>query len=321
MSVEYMSEKEKYEILAEIADMYYNQGKTQAEIAKYFGTNRFRVAKMLQDARAEQVVEIHIHYSNERNKELEKELKEAFGLSKALVVNTQYIPYIDSLKQIGKVGANYLSRLLVPDAVIGVMWGKTIHSVVSQLKAPAHNPITAVQLTGYPSLNNPAIDPVELVRLLATSYNGAYRYMMAPLYVSSPELKEKLLQEPVIRKAIDQTKHMDVVLSGIGGISSLPLSNPAVSDYVTEDDRKKAADSIGSLYGYVLDRDGCVADLELNKKLVAADLKDVLAVPHRLVVACGRHKADVMRLAMEKGLFNEVLTDVDTAINILKKRK
>ena len=92
MSMEHLLEKERYEVLAEMADMYYNQGKTQSEIAQYFGTNRFRVAKLLQDARAEQVVEINIHYSNERNKALEKEMKEAFGLEKALVVNTHVQP-------------------------------------------------------------------------------------------------------------------------------------------------------------------------------------------------------------------------------------
>ena len=111
-----------------------------------------------------------------------------------------------------------------------------------------------------------------------------------------------------------------VVLSGIGGRSSLPLFNPAVQPYLTEQDREAAAESIGSLYGYVLDKSGNVADIDLNKKVMAAELDHVLAVPHRLVVACGRHKAEVMQLAMERGLFNEVLTDADTAVNILKRK-
>ncbi len=320
MSMEHLLEKERYEVLAEMADMYYNQGKTQSEIAQYFGTNRFRVAKLLQDARAEQVVEINIHYSNERNKALEKEMKEAFGLEKALVVNTQYIPYIDSLKQIGKIGANYLARLLTPDSVIGLTWGKTIHSVVSQLAAPARNPVMAVQLTGYPSLGNPAVDPIELVRMVATSYSGSFHYLMTPIYVSDPKLRRDLLKEPAIQTALKQTERMDVVLSGIGGRSSLPLFNPAVQPYLTEQDREAAAESIGSLYGYVLDKSGNVADIDLNKKVMAAELDHVLAVPHRLVVACGRHKAEVMQLAMERGLFNEVLTDADTAVNILKRK-
>lgn len=40
-------EKERYDMLAEMADMYYNQGKTQSEIARYFEINRFRVAKLI----------------------------------------------------------------------------------------------------------------------------------------------------------------------------------------------------------------------------------------------------------------------------------
>lgn len=65
MAIENATDKEYYDMLAEMADMYYNQGKTQSEIAQYFQTNRFRVAKLLQDARSEQIVEIKINYSNE----------------------------------------------------------------------------------------------------------------------------------------------------------------------------------------------------------------------------------------------------------------
>ena len=91
MDTERLAEKERYDMLAEMADLYYNQGKTQSEIAKYFDTNRFRVAKLLQDARNEQIVEIKINYANERNKALEAELKENLPLDKAIVVNTQYL--------------------------------------------------------------------------------------------------------------------------------------------------------------------------------------------------------------------------------------
>ncbi len=61
MDIEHLTEQERCNMLAEMADLYYNQGKTQSEIAKYYDTNRFRVAKLLQDARNEQIVEIRIN--------------------------------------------------------------------------------------------------------------------------------------------------------------------------------------------------------------------------------------------------------------------
>ncbi|MGN0403703.1 MAG: sugar-binding transcriptional regulator [Bariatricus sp.] len=318
MDIDHITDKERYDMLAEMADMYYNQGKTQAEIAKYFDTNRFRVAKLLQDARTEQIVEIKINYSNERNKVLEHELEKALPLSKAIVINTQYSPYIDSLTQVGKVGADYVTRLLEADTVIGVTWGKTIYSVISQLTTVVRNPITAVQITGYYKTSNPSVDTRELNRAIATTYNGRYCYLDAPLYVNDASLRRKLMSEPVIQEALDKTRKMDVILSGIGSRSSLPFTNPAVKPYLTKEDEEQADACIGSLYGYVLDAGGRIADIDLNQKVVSAKKEDIFATPHRLVVACGRHKTQVIAKALENRLFNELVTDSDTAAHLLE---
>ena len=318
MDIDHLTEKERYDMLAEMADMYYNQGKTQSEIAKYFETNRFRVAKLIQDARNEQIVEIKINHSNERNSSLEAELMKKLPLQKAIVVNTQYSSYIDSMKQVGKAGADYLQRLLKPGTTIGLTWGKTIYSVVSQLPSVVNNPVTSVQMTGGLRTNNPATDSRELVRTVATSYNGTYHFLYAPIYVNSNETREALRREPMLRETFEKMGKMDVVLSGLGGKSSLPLSNPVFREYLTEKDRAFESSSIGSLYGYVLDQEGNSADIDLNRKLVGASLEDILKTPHRLVVACGRHKANCICKTIEKGLFNELITDSDTAFHLIE---
>lgn len=319
MDTERLAEKERYDMLAEMADLYYNQGKTQSEIAKYFDTNRFRVAKLLQDARNEQIVEIKINYANERNKALEAELKDNLPLEKAIVVNTQYAPYIDSQIQLGKAGADYLQRLLGPESVIGIAWGKTLYSVISQLPSVVHNPVTAVQITGYMKMTNPSIDTRELVRAVATAFNGNYYYIDLPIYLKDEELWQKLREEPVMRETLDKTKHMDVILSGIGGKSSLPMNNPQMKDYLSEADCNASGECLGSLYGYVLDKEGCIADLDINQKLVGAARSDILKTPHRIVVACGRHKTECIIKALHQGLFNELVTDSDTAIHLVEK--
>lgn len=319
MDTERLAEKERYDMLAEMADLYYNQGKTQSEIAKYFDTNRFRVAKLLQDARNEQIVEIKINYANERNKALEAELKENLPLDKAIVVNTQYAPYIDSQIQLGKAGADYLQRLLKPESVIGIAWGKTLYSVISQLPSVVHNPVTAVQITGYMKMMNPSIDTRELVRAVATAFNGNYYYIDLPIYLKNSALWNELRKEPVMKKTLEMTKHMDVILSGIGGKSSLPVNNPQLQDYLSQKDRDTAEQCLGSLYGYVLDNEGQIADLDINKQLVGADKEDILKTPHRIVVACGRHKTECITKALQHGLFNELITDSDTAIHLVEK--
>ena len=52
MDIDRLQDKERRDILAQMAEMYYNQGRTQSEIADHFGTNRFRVARMIQEAKS-----------------------------------------------------------------------------------------------------------------------------------------------------------------------------------------------------------------------------------------------------------------------------
>ncbi len=321
MDLERLSEKKRCEIMAEIADLYYNQGKTQAEIARTYESNRFRIAKLLQDARTEGIVEIQIHHVNERNLILEEELKKVYPLNKAIIVDTQYSPYIHMLTQLGRAGAAYLTELLTPDTVIGITWGKTIFSVISQLTEAVRTPITAVQVTGNSRHMNPATDPRELVRLLMTKYPGTSCFLDAPLYIRDASVRSSFLKEPAIRETMQQTRHMDIIVSGIGSRSSLPLTNPQFESYLTESDIQKGERCLGSLYGYVLDESGQIADLDLNRKLVSAALPDILTTPHRLVVACGRHKAAVLSKALDNRLFNELLTDTTTARYLLEKKE
>lgn len=319
MDIDHASEKERYDMLAEMADLYYNQGKTQSEIAKHFETNRFRVAKLLQDARNEQIVEIHINYSNERNSVLETELKKKLSLQKAIVVNSQYMTYVDSLTQMGKVGAAYLAKILKSGDVAGVTWGKTVYSVISQLPTVVGNPVKVVQLTGNSRMKNPAVDTRELVRQMAAAFYGEYYYLDMPIYVQDEAVRSGLYTEPLIRETLDRSKDMDLIISGIGGTSSLPLRNPELRPYLTKKDEEAAETCLGSLYGFVLDEKGQVADIDLNRKLVSAPLTDIMKTPHRLVVACGRHKTEILKKTARNGLYNELLTDSETAIHLLEE--
>ena len=319
MDFDKLSKKERYDALTEMADLYYNQGKTQVEIAEHFETTRFKVAKLLQDARAEQIVEIKINFSNERNKSMEQELMDRFPLKKAIVVDTKYTPYIDSLKQVGQVGASYLNKLLTPNSVLGVAWGKTIQTVVGQLPQIAHNPVAAVQLAGYSPLMNPASESRELVRSAAAAYFGSTYYLNTPLYLNDPDLKNRLLAEPDIFNTLCKAKELSVTLTGIGGKSSLPMVNPVFRPYLTPADTAAVESCSGSLYGYVLDHAGRIADIPLNRKLLAVPMEDIQTSLHRIAVVYGRHKAAVTSLVIQNGLVNELITDTDTALTILER--
>ena len=86
---ESMDEIDKLKFLADVANMYYNLNMTQIDISKELCTTRFKVAKLLQDAKDMGVIEISIKQPIERNTELENKFKSIYSLKNALILDTK----------------------------------------------------------------------------------------------------------------------------------------------------------------------------------------------------------------------------------------
>ncbi|WP_432629120.1 sugar-binding transcriptional regulator [Brotaphodocola sp.] len=304
-------------LMSEIADLYYNQGMTQQEIARQYDCNRFKIAKMIQNARDEGIVEITIHKPNKRHSALEQALTETFQLSKAIVLDTRDLSRAEALSEIGKTGAMYLEQILSPSATIGVTWGKTIRSVATALDPKTQNPINVVQLCGCFRHINSSDGSRNITHTLAMKFNGEYFYMNIPIYINDEQARNAMLREPLIEHTLNVSRKMDAVLTGIGSRSSLPFNNPVLKSYIAEEDWNEEPNCIGSIYGYVLDRDGRIANISLNRKIVATSLQDILTTPHKLAIATGRHKVDIIIACMKNRYINELITDRATAEQIL----
>ena len=76
------------ELLAQVASMYYEEDKTQNEIAEALGLSRIKIHRLLCDAKQQGVVKVSIDWPMKRNDALETEIERTFGLSEALVPRT-----------------------------------------------------------------------------------------------------------------------------------------------------------------------------------------------------------------------------------------
>lgn len=306
-------------LMSEIADLYYNQGMTQQEIARRYDCNRFKIAKMIQTAREEGIVEITIHKPSKRHMLLEQSLMDTFQLSNAIVLDTRDLSRAEATSVIGKTSAMYLEQLLTPGSTIGVTWGKTIRNVVSALDQKTQNPINAVQLCGCFHHLNSSDGSRSITHTVAMKFNGEYFYLNLPIYINDEQARNAMLREPLIENTLNLTHKMDVVLTGIGSRSSLPFNNPVLKPYISEEDWKEEPNCIGSIYGHVLDQAGRIANISLNRKIVAASLQDILTTPHKIAVATGRHKVDILTACMQNRYINELITDRATAEQLLNK--
>src|SRR5882672_10417398 len=105
--------------MAEVARLYYVRELTQQQIAQRLGMSRFKVLRLLEQARSEGVIRFEIDEPVPVLDDLSRELEDRFALELAVVVE----------RDVAEAAALLLPRLLRRDDVLGVAWGETLAAI------------------------------------------------------------------------------------------------------------------------------------------------------------------------------------------------
>lgn len=316
---EKMSETEKLNFLAKLSNMYYELNMTQSEIANKFSTSRFKISKLLQEARDRNIVEITINNPHTRVTELENLLKNNFNLKHVIVLDNKSLPMEETLSSLAKLGAEYLDSIIEENSIVGVLWGKTIANVVKRLKPKRKLPITVVQIMGSAAKDDPLIDAQELIRKLANSYGGKYKYLYAPLYIDNDYARKALMQEPVINDTLFFANKADIILTGIGTVDAV-FASTLWSKYVNvnqHSNNSAASKAVGCAFARLYDSYGLEAANDVNSKIVGIDLNTIHTANYVIGVAAGKFKAEAILGALRGKYINVLITDDDTALKVL----
>ncbi len=82
-----MENSDDIRLIVKIAQLYYEQDMTQAQIARELGIYRTTISRLLKRGREQGIVTIAINYDYNENLWLEQQLKQKFGLKEAVVVS------------------------------------------------------------------------------------------------------------------------------------------------------------------------------------------------------------------------------------------
>ena len=143
-----MASFERLELLATVADLYYIDQCSQAEIAERLGYSRSAVSRLLAEAHERQLVEIRINYPLQREARLEHALRDTFGLEAVYVSQRGNLSYDRMLLQVGRLAARHLEDYLGEPFIIGLSWGTAVYEVVSALTPRRYRGIEVVQMIG-----------------------------------------------------------------------------------------------------------------------------------------------------------------------------
>lgn len=306
--------------MTKVARLYYSMHLRQTQIADQMDISQATISRLLKRAQDEQIVRINITPPTGIYPDIEARLEQIYNLKEAIVVdsveNDEQV-----LRDIGAATAYYLEQTIKPNEVIGLSsWSKTLMAMVE-----AMNPLSrqsgakVVQVLG--GMGNPAVEhhAVHLVRRLAVLVQGEAIFLPAPGVVVSPETRQLYMQDPYVAEAIEKFKKITLCLVGIGSVEPsdmLASSGNIFSDEELNVLRQKGA--VGDICMRFFDIDGRPIKNGFNERVIGLELEQLRGVKRSVGVAGGRRKVAAIRGAMRGGYINILITDIHTAMALVK---
>ncbi|MBI5029790.1 MAG: sugar-binding transcriptional regulator [Chloroflexi bacterium] len=314
-----MSQQQNQQLMLQAARLYYEQNHTQDEIARALKTSRPMVSRLLQQARAEGIVQIKIVDPSARHSALEKQLLEKFHLTDVMVVATEGDTQELARRRIGQAAARYLERTLQNGDVVGIGWGRSLYEVVNALEPHRKARITVVPLIGGLGQISPVFQVHELTRLLAEAFGGTWQNFYTPALVESDEMVTTLLRSADGKQVTALWQHLSVAVVGIGNVDLGAEMQMLFVNYLDAEAQKRLshAKAVGDI---------CVRFFDIKGKPCADAMHGIVGISleqlHRtrrvIGIAGGIAKAEAILGALKGRHVNVLVTDEPAARRVLE---
>ena len=305
--------------LADVAEMYYLEGKGQSDIALEVGVTRSMVSRMLTEARRQGIVEIKVIRPIHSNHELEEAIKTKFGIDCVFVYSMEDSKPGKMLPNLGRAAAEVFKTQLRPDLVIGVAWGTAVSATVDAVQVTKEPSTKVIQLVGAQGARLDDYDGHSIVKRLAEKLGGQGYYINAPYLCQTPEIALSLRETRGIKETIDMSREVDVALLGIG-TTEIEFSSLYLSGLLTEEEVKVIQKNgvVGDIASNYFTLTGNTYKDEFIERMIAISLEDLRRIPVRIGIAGGAAKVNAIVGALNSRLINGLVTDSITARLITK---
>jgi DNA-binding transcriptional regulator LsrR (DeoR family) len=295
-----------------VAERHYRRGRSQVELAAELGVSRFKIARMLNKAVELGIVRIEITHPDSIDTELSAELKQAYGLTRAVAVitpNQQPQVVFDSL---GRVAAELLGEVVGEGELIGIASGRTLQAATKYLGV-----LPKADVVSLNGISNPEADfSSQVILSLAGATGGSSWPIYAPFIVESPTTAAALRSDPRIKAAM--ALHDKVTL----GVVVIGSWNPPDSQFYDLArihglaDELVARGVVGEVCATLLDAEGNVVRGIEDYTLSISDA-GLRRIPEVIAVAGGPKKTSAIRAALLSGLIDTIVTDAELARRLL----
>lgn len=297
--------------------LYYVDQLTQSEVADILNLSRATIVAMLQEARERGIVKIRIDTEVASRTRLSRAIAARFGLEAVSVIPS--LGGTPLIRRLGEAGARVLADMLEPDDILGVAWGRTVLAVARAMPTTdAVSPLTVVQVAGSSPGSSADFSPELCSSLLATRLGARCVNLLAPVVVSSQELRDRLLAEPALVKQWALIRSVNRILFGVGDLG--PSATVREADMTGEEiiDDYQAHGAVATIIGRFIDDGGQPVPGDLDRRMIGITPDELKSIPVRLCVAGGPLKIEALRGTLAGGYATHLVTDQETGEAILK---
>jgi len=303
-----------------VAELYYDENKTQDEIGALLRITRWKVGRLLAWAREEGIVRIEIVHPRARRLAVERELREKYGLKDAIVVPTP-AAQADVLPRVAQAAADYLTSLRPVPETLGISWGRTLNDVADRLETGWARGVTVVQINGGVTLNKRAGTAATTASTIAQKAGGQAILLPSPAILERIETKEAIESDRTVAGVLELAGNAGVYLysAGVVDASSVLVD----SGYLTESSVSEllAKGAVGDVVGRYIDANGNIVDPELDSRTLGLSLDRLRAAELAIFVVAGAAKHDVARSIVTNGLCSVLVTDEATAQSLVEETR
>jgi DNA-binding transcriptional regulator LsrR (DeoR family) len=292
-------------LIASVARRYYIEGRSKIEIGEELGLSRFKVARLLETARASGLVHIEIADPDMIDVNLSTRLRDAYGLHHAVVVETPDDNPTTLRERLGNAAAELLSEIVTASDVLGLAWSRSVSAMTNALNRLPTIPV--VQLTGALVQPDMADSSVDLVRQAARISGGAAHFFYAPTVVPDAATARVLRKQPEVARTFGR---FGSVTKAVVGVGLWAPGESTVYDVTDEKVRRELhrRGVCGEIAGVLIDADGHPAESDLTERMIGISGAQLRAIPEVIGLAYSVARGPAVQAAIRGGLIKSLVT-------------
>ena len=301
------------DLLARIARRFYLEDKSKTELAAAFRMSRFRIARLLEQARAEGIVKIEIEGTVLVEEELSTKLAAHLRLDDCIVVAAGETED-DDRNRMARAAAMYITGQTLRGDVVGFSWGRTLVALGEYLDNLSA--CTVLQLTGTVG-NDLTQSPVEVIRRIADRAGVETVAVFSPLFAATGDAARLLREDPAIHRAMALYDRLSLAVLSVGSWDP-PITQ--LSGFFSPDDRRELTDqgARAEMAGIFVRDDGSLVESAIQERRISVSVSELLGTPRVLAVAGSVEKVAAIAAVARSGLVTALVTDDRAAAALLQ---